>query len=263
MLKLITYFGGKGLMLETLLKYSPKQHYSMYIEPFGGSGAYLLSQRRKCTEIYNDLDDNVYSLFKVLSDNDLFEQFKHKLDLAYYSEKIRNECIDKLSKDISMLERAFCFFYVNRTSFNGIGGFSINPFIRRNMSKSTSTFLSCIDGLTDFHNRLSTVIITQKDAFELLEKYNKNDVFFYLDPPYIHDTRTSNIRYNHEMTDQQHKELVKLCLESKAMIMMSCYDHEIYKPLKDKFMKINSIKNNGLYRECIYCNYMNAQIEEW
>jgi site-specific DNA-adenine methylase len=83
----------------------------------------------------------VYALFKVISNKELFSLFKEKLDLTPYSRDLRKKYIDDLKLDLSILERAYKFFYVNRTSFNGSGGFTSNLEIRRNMSKSVSDYL--------------------------------------------------------------------------------------------------------------------------
>ena len=109
-------------------------------------------------EIYNDLERNVYSLYKVLSDKDLFPKFKEKCDLIFYDEDLRKEFKNKLkSDDLDLVDRAFYFFYVNRTSHNGIGGFSCNTVIRRNMSKSISDMLNraeYVNKVTSYDNKI-------------------------------------------------------------------------------------------------------------
>lgn len=148
----IRYFGGKQGMANEILKYFPeKETYDTYIEPFGGS--YALGFKMEYVppiEIYNDLEKNVYSLYKVMSDKKLFEQFKEKCDLCYYISDLREEYRQKLkNEDLDLVERAFYFFYVNRTSHNGNGGLSVNTVVRRNMCKSISDMLSCIDRLPE------------------------------------------------------------------------------------------------------------------
>ena len=44
--------------------------------------------------------------------------------------------------------------------------------------------LSCIDRLPELHQRLSRVIVTNKDGIDLVKKYNTENTFLYLDPPY-------------------------------------------------------------------------------
>ena len=231
----IRYFGGKNGMFNEILSHFPeKGSYETYIEPFGGSyGIGFHMEYIPPCEIYNDLDNNVYSLYKVLNDKELFEQFKEKCDLTYYSSVIRDEMKEMLkNEDISLLDRAFAFFYVNKTSHNGIGGFSMNTIVRRNMSKSISDMLSTIDRLPEIHQRLSKVIITNKDGIDLIERYNSPTVFIYADPPYTHDTR-GNARYKVDMNMEQHNRFIDACIESKAKILISGYENELYNKLID------------------------------
>ena len=83
----IKYFGGKSNMISKILPhFPPDSHYNIYLEPYGGSASVLLS--RPLTghvEIFNDINENIYSLFKCLIDPDLFSEFKNKCDLSLYS----------------------------------------------------------------------------------------------------------------------------------------------------------------------------------
>ena len=264
--KPIRYFGSKGTFYNKLLEYfPPKDSYDMYIEPFGGSYTMGLTATLpdKVCEIYNDKEKNVYSLYKVLQDKELFEQFKQLCDLSTYNEYYRQLYKEALKKEeLSDLLRAFYFFYVNHTSHNGVGGFSINPIIRRGMAKSVSDMLSCIDRLPELHQRLSRVIVTNKDGIDLVNKYNTSNVFLYLDPPYVQSTRTS-ARYIEDMDDETHNRLIDACIGSKAKILISGYDNPLYDRLTDSgFTKyqfdVNTIgadKKPKVKVETIWKNY--------
>lgn len=237
----IKYFGAKNTMFNKILEHFPESNtYNTYIEPFGGSYSLGLSLTElPPIEIYNDLEKNVYSLYKVLSTGDLFKEFKEKCDLVLYSEDIRKEYKEKLkSEELSIIDRAFYFFYVNRTSHNGVGGFSKNTYVRRNMSKSISDFLSAVDRLPEIHDRLSRVIVTNTDGIELIKKYNQENVFLYCDPPYEQSTRTST-RYNVDMDREGHLEFLDAVINSKSKILISGYDCELYDTLVENgFEKI-------------------------
>ena len=235
----IKYFGGKGTMFNEIIKYFPDPStYNTYIEPFGGSYSIGLKlDPIPPNEVYNDLEQNVYSLYKVLSDKDLFEKFKEKCDLFPYSEDFREEFRDKLKEELDVLDRAFYYYYVNRTSHNGIGGFSMNLIPRRNMSKSISDYLSSVDRLLELHQRLSKIIITNKDGIELIKKYDKSEVLFYHDPPYHHSTRTS-ARYKVDMGNEKQKEFIEIILSCKnAKHIISGYNCEEYSVLENNGFK--------------------------
>lgn len=237
----IRYFGGKGNMVNQITKYFPENgDYDTYIEPFSATYSVGLSlETPPPIEIYNDLEKNVYSLYKVLSDKDLFDEFKLKCDLVFYNEDIRKDFKESLIKDdMSIVERAFYFFYINRTSHNGIGGFSKNTYVRRNMSKSISDFLSSIDRLPELHDRMSKVIVCNTDGIKLIGEYSSPNTLIYCDPPYHQSTRTST-RYKVDMGNDEHVKFLDAVIESKSKILISGYDCELYdKLVENGFEKI-------------------------
>jgi DNA adenine methylase len=261
----IRYYGGKGGMYKKILAEFPLDFGTdvrttndgsadIYIEPYGGSAVVLLQKKPSPIEIYNDLNSNVYSLFKVLSDKKLFQEFQNMCALTYYSRRLADEYRESLKQnELSTLDRAFRFFYVNRVTYNGVGGFScIVNAVRRGMSKPVSDMLSTIDRLPEIHERLRSVIIENKDAIQLLEKYDKPSALFYLDPPYHHDTRTS-VRYDIDMADDQQEELVDVLLDTtSARVLLSGYQCEEY----------NRLTDNGWHRVDIEINTQTSKREK-
>lgn len=268
----IRYFGGKNGMAKKILEYFPEVGtYNTYIEPFGGSfGVALHNPNIPSNEIYNDLDHNVYSLFKVLVDKEMFEEFRLLCDCIVYSEEMRREYIKELREEPfentkeHLVSRAMRFFYVNRTSRNGIGGFSVNMCVRRGMSKSCSDMLSAIEGLPKLHDRLSKVVVTSQDGIKLINKYSDNkDVFIYADPPYHHSTRTET-RYNVDMEDEDQECFIDSCINAKCKVLISGYDCDAYKRLEENgFKKVEFVVHtmSGDHKtkkdkiECLWMNY--------
>lgn len=251
-------------MKDIIKGYFPPK-YNIYVEGFGGSASILLSipKPNGCTEVYNDLGQNVYSLYKVLGDRDTFIRLKDRMDLSPYSYQMWKEYKDSLRKDVLTLEeRAYRFLYVNRTSFNGVGGFSVNTIIRRGMSKSTSDYLSMIDRLPEIHNRLSSVIIENRDINDVIEKYDSETTFFYLDPPYVKETRLSSQTYEVEMSNDDHNMLIDTIINAKGMFLISGYDHPIYDRLLEHGFRKESFKspNAGSFAtETLWYNYNTGQ----
>jgi DNA adenine methylase len=230
----IRYFGGKGGMYKQIIAQFPlDKKINAYIEPFGGGASILFQKEPSDIEIYNDLNENVYSLFKVLNNSKMFASFRQKCDKIYFSKHIFQEFTDKLTdKSLSVEDRAFMFYYVNRVAYNGSGSFSYSiDCVRRGMSKPVSDMLSSIDRLEEIHCRLKSVIIENRDALELIPKHDKSNVFFYLDPPYHQDTRTM-ARYDIDMTNDQHENFIDVLLNIKnAKVLVSGYDVGLYDKL--------------------------------
>jgi DNA adenine methylase len=178
----------------------------------------------------------------------MFNTFKERCDMVLYSDDVRKEFRELLRGDLSIEDRAFYFFYVNRTSHNGIGGFSMNSSIRRNMSKAVSDFLSCIDRLPELHERLSRVIVSNTNGNELIRKYNDRRNLIYCDPPYEQSTRTG-ARYSVDMNREGHIDFLNAVISSQSKIIISGYDCELYNELTENgFEKIqfevNTIDGN-------------------
>jgi DNA adenine methylase len=234
-------YGGKGGFYKKIIEHFPTpDEYDMYIEPFGGSYCIGLKKPPAKMEIYNDLEQNVYSLYKVLSDPEMYSRFKDKCDLVLYSEDIRKDFITRLKDpELNIEDRSFYYFYVNRTSVNGSGGFSISSHIRRGLSKSISDFLSAIDRLPELHDRLSRVMVSNVDGNKLIRRFDNDRVLIYADPPYHQSTRTG-ARYKVDMNNEGHVDFLDSVIKSKCKIIISGYDCPLYDTLEENgFTKIH------------------------
>lgn len=231
----IRYFGGKGGMLTKLLSHFPDPSlYDTYVDAYGGSGSVLLAKPLTKVELFNDLNRNVYALFQVLVDPVLFAEFRRRAELALYDEASCFEYRHRLDREaLSLIDRAFMFWYVSRTKrAGGHGGFIINPVVRRRMSKSTSDFLASVENLEPLHERLSSVIVRNTDALELIQWADHPRTFIYCDPPYHQDTRTST-RYETDADSEHHAKLIQVLNGIQhALVVVSGYEHPVYEGLQ-------------------------------
>lgn len=257
----IKYYGGKSTMLEEILGRFPKE-YSVYCEGFGGGGSVLFAKECKGVEIYNDLDDSVYNLFKIIS-SDKFEEFSKRITLLGYHRKIFEDCLNKLNSNTfdDDVDKAVCYFYVNRCRFQGCGAFYINKNPRRDMSTSVSAYLSVVDGLKDVHNRLSRVGFENLDIFDFINKYDSEKTFFYLDPPYVPSTRVSKKVYNCEMTEEEHVKFCDTVLKIKGMCLISGYDNKIYDVLVENGFHKYSFTSGAAWSDKIETLWWNYDLE--
>ncbi len=95
-----------------------------------------------------------------------------------------------------------------------------------------STWLTTIDGLTGLHERWQRVQVESLDFRKCIKDYDTPDTLFYLDPPYVPETRKAE-HYDTEMTSNDHEELIDLILSSKGKFVISGYDNQLYKKLED------------------------------
>ena len=227
----ILWFGGKGNMTAKLLPLIVPHH--IYVEPFGGGASLLFSKSPSPVEVYNDLDGGLVNFFRVVRDERKFEQFYRLAALTPYARAEYNFCRETWQSCEDDVERAYRWFVVARMSFSGLFGQSLSTAVThstRGMAETCSTWLSCIEMLPQVHARLMRVQIEQSDWRVILDRYDTPETFFYCDPPYPASTRSAG-EYAHELTPDDHADLVTVLLSIQGNAMLSCYWHDVYQPL--------------------------------
>ena len=87
----LQWTGGKFYIAEWIVSLMPK--HKIYVEPFFGAGWVFFRKPRSMIEVINDIDDRVYALFKVLSDERLFQEFVEKIWFVGASEELVDICL--------------------------------------------------------------------------------------------------------------------------------------------------------------------------
>ena len=223
----IIYFGGKGNMVTKLLRLIPP--HDVYVEVFGGGASLLFAKEPSKIEIYNEIDQNIVSLFKVIKDINLANKFQLLATLTPYSREEFSFCKENLDNCNNLLDKAYTLFIISRQSFSGsmgAWGTSLTT-SRRGMANRISSYLNTLLSIPDLSNRLANVKILEKDFRVIIPQLDSVNTFFYLDPPYVPSTRRSG-EYKHEMTIEDHKDLLELLLTLKGKVMLSGYSNNLY-----------------------------------
>jgi len=217
------YYGGKSYLKKEIIALMP--YHRIYVEVFGGAGNVLLNKPVCPVEVYNDINENLVNVFRVIKDSEDFKEFHRQLALTPYSREEFLYASDIYKQSINSVEKAYCFYILSGMSFTGQGktwGYAVS-LSRRNMAGRNSAWLSNIEELSKIHNRLKNVIIENKDFREVIRDYDSEETLFYLDPPYILDTRRTGKKYTYEMTDEDYEDLIKILLGVKGNVILSNY----------------------------------------
>ena len=112
----IPYYGGKYYIADWIISFFPK--HDVFVDVFGGSGAILLAKPPSKIEVYNDIDKNLTSFFKVLRDNT--EELVDYLYLTPVS-RIEFERLSRVLEDPNAPEfdKAVAVYYISHISWNG------------------------------------------------------------------------------------------------------------------------------------------------
>jgi hypothetical protein len=96
------------------------------------------------------------------------------------------------------------------------------------------------------------------DATSFLRSYAfEGDEFIYADPPYVKGTRRRDRIYAHELTDEQHLELLDVLDQVDAQVMVSGYPGELYeRRLSHWHSRAFTVGAHGLrHQEMVWFNY--------
>ena len=96
------------------------------------------------------------------------------------------------------------------------------------MNEQASAWLGCIEGLADVHDRLKRVVVLCDDALKVIRQQDGERTLFYLDPPYVHNTRATTDAYQYEMDESVHAELLSTIQQCQGRVMLSGYPNELY-----------------------------------
>lgn len=235
MSQVVSWFGSKSKFVNKIVQHFPK--HETFVDVFGGSGVVLLNKPQSTIEVYNDIDQRLVRFFMVLQDSTKRKQLLDKIAYTPYSRELHKEYKEKLFNnpaELNEVDFALYFFVLSRQSFAGlanrVAGWSYS---KSQSSASANKFQKGIRSIENFVHRFRYVQIENLDYADILTRYDGEKVLFYLDPPYVLSTRKRiDKRYYHEMTDEQHQKLVSVLLSIKGMMILSGYDHDIYRPLE-------------------------------
>lgn len=244
------WIGGKQKIANKIVSIMPK--HNTYVEVFGGSGAVLFSKNPNISklEVFNDIDKNIYNFFNVLRNKKKTKELIRLLNFTPYSRDMHKEAYEIIKNDNNNnndLKSAYYFFISIEMSFASINscfGYGLKD------SDHIKKFRSKTEKLKNFADRLKYVQIENLDFRDLISKYDSESTLFYLDPPYVSETRKEKSIYKYEMSNDDHKQLIDILLNIKGNAILSGYDNDIYKPLTDagwnKYeIKVRCYSNNA------------------
>ena len=234
---LLRWHGGKWLLAPWVIGHFPQHR--IYVEPFGGAASVLLRKpRARHAEIYNDLDDTLVGLFRLLRDESLAARLIAQLELTPFS---RTEFLGAYERADDPVEAA------RRTivrSFMGYGSDGTNGVyrtgFRSNSARSGTTpavdWSNYPPALRVICRRLQRVTIENRDALQVMRDHDGPDTLHYVDPPYLPETRSAGNRrrgagyhvYVHDMTRDDHDALLDGLRVLEGMVVLSGYPSTLY-----------------------------------
>ena len=172
------WLGGKRMLAKHILKRIPE--HTCYVEPFAGAAWVLFRKRESNVEVINDINREVVTLYRCIRWH--LEEFVRYFKWVLISRE-EFERLKKVDPDtLTDIQRSARFYYLQQCSFGGkIRGPSFGYSVQR---PSRLNLLRIEEYLSAAHLRLSRVYIECLPYVEVIRRYDCQNTFFYVDPPY-------------------------------------------------------------------------------
>ena len=207
-MSVISYFGGKSsnVFIEFINSKIPKDGIKTYLEPFSGSmGTYMDDPKLKFdVVIYNDKNRHQANLYKccanpaefVIHLENLKKTLLHTTETdplkkwdfykGIYREYIKNDFLDNMDFEIGDFEKGAIYAFLITSAHNSVypRGAGFNGYKK---DKDRLKLEVLIDKLkkNKYTDKLSSIKeFLNIDFEELINKYDSEDTYLYLDPPY-------------------------------------------------------------------------------
>jgi DNA adenine methylase len=263
----LKWHGGKQYLARRIVALMPPHLH--YVEPYAGGLAVLLAKDpHGDSEVVNDLHGPLTNFWRVIRNDELFPLFHRRVECIPFSQIEWEDAKIALTGDGAgdRVGQAVAFFVFCRQSMAGrcreFAALSRTR-TRRGMNEQASAWISAVDGLPAVHARLRRVPVLCQPALQVIRKHDGPDTLFYCDPPYLHETRTACKVYALEMTEADHRELLKTLLACKGKVMHSGYPSAMYDSALSAWNRHSfDIPNNAaggavkrVMQECLWCNF--------
>lgn len=216
-----------------------------YVEVFGGGASVLLAKGPSVVEVYNDIG-TVANWFQVLRDQG--PELYRRLSLTPYSRQEYEHCAthwrdEMLSGDPVEWARMWYVTILQGFTHTEV---DISWLVRKEVNGGQA-LINHIENLPIVAQRFRRVHIENKDFASLIPLYDGPGTFFYVDPPYIHDSRKKTDAYLHEMNEERHVELLSMLQSVDGQWMISGYDNELYNDMLVGVKRIEQTRKNTIH----------------
>jgi DNA adenine methylase len=225
----LRYHGGKWALAPWIISHFPE--HKQYVEPYAGAASVLLRKRRSKVEVYNDMDEEVVDLFRLLREPVHREQLIHAVAMTPFSrrefELAYEVTTDRVERARRLVVRSWHGFGTHSFNINNSNGF------RGRCAKGRKNYarewIGVPCALSMVAERLDGVTIECLPALKIISYYDMPGALFYVDPPYPRSTRNCNEKgYKHEMSDHDHRTLAFLLRAARAKVILSGYACDLY-----------------------------------
>lgn len=219
------YSGGKQTIAEAIVALFPPHVH--YVEPFGGALSVLLAKPPSKIETVNDINGDLMTFWRVLRERPAELERVCSLTPHSRAEFLGSRDLDGAPDDLERARRVWVQITQSRGARLGVktGWRFVHGGNRMSLSRYLDGYLRRIGPAAD---RLRGVSLECRDAFEVIEAFERPDALFYVDPPYLGSTRNREQYADEFMDPDQHARLLEVLCNTPAQVVLSGYDSDQY-----------------------------------
>lgn len=225
---LLRYFGGKWAIAPWVLSHLPPHR--IYVEPFGGAASILLRKPRSPIEVYNDLDEEIVSIFRVVQDPEACQALMRRLRRTPYARRQFETAFQASADPIIRAQRAIVRAYQSfhhEALFNPRKTTFADARHRTGNHSKAHEWATYPRSLAAVSRRLQGVVIECRTATEVIRAQDVPDTLFFVDPPYLPSTRSKS-GYRCEMDEGEHVALLEQLRGVQGMVVLAGYPSAVY-----------------------------------
>jgi DNA adenine methylase len=225
----ITYYGGKQRMLKHILPLVPA--HNLYCEPFAGGAALFFSKEPVAVNVINDLNSELITFYRVVATRpeafcELVTQTLNSREQHAHAWHIYNHPVF-----FTDAQRAWAVWVLSKQGFGGqlSSSFGFDRTEGKRPRKILNAKMLVVDdGLKKL---LETATIECDDAPTIIRRFDYEEAFHFIDPPYV----GSNMGHYAGMFNEQNLvELLDLCATLKGKFMLTMFPNETIRIYAEK-----------------------------
>lgn len=189
----------------------------------------MFTKDRSAIETVNDIDGDVINLFDWIRNDP--EKLAAAIYWTPYARGVYDDAVDRIRFETDSFTSAVLFCkkmmmgHGFRTNERKVGW--KNDIQGREAAYAAKGWCDTPKRIMDAAERLRGVQIENRPALDVIKRFNYPNVLIYADPPYLLSTRYGK-QYKHEMTEEDHQEMLEALKAHKGPVLLSGYDSPLY-----------------------------------
>ncbi len=248
----LAYIGGKSKLSKSIISSIPA--HEAYCEVFAGALWVFFRKDPSKYEMINDLDSDLICFYRVLQNHleEFLRQYKWVLSSREWFEDYKSQ---QKSRGLTDIQRAARYYYLQRHAFGGrvrSRTFGVGP-----LRGPRINLLRIEEELSEVHLRLARVTIENLPWSDFVQRNDRPETFFYLDPPYH---KAPYYEYNMALDD--YIKMAEILSGIEGKFLLSINDHpemrEVFKDFSMQQAKLKYSVAKGPLKnatELLICNF--------